>query len=127
MATKSGEKTLGWRSSRLDVLADVGDDVGQQLVLGLGLERVERPQDRHARADHRRELTGEDRQVGRLDPLHEVEGDLLRRVLGLDVEDDEAAGLQLVGDDLLGVRVDLAGGLRPGEIHRLEDIGGHAS
>src|SRR5215212_2594815 len=102
------------REPGFDVLADVGDDVGQQLVLGLRLERVERAQDRHARADHRRELTGEDRQVGRLDPLHEVEGDLLRPVLGLDVEDDQAARLQLVGDHLLGVRLHLAGGLRPG-------------
>jgi hypothetical protein len=114
------------REPGFDVLADVGDDVGQQLVLGLRLERVERAQDRHARADHRRELTREDGQVGGLDPLHEVEGDLLRPVLGLDVEDDQPARLQLVGDDLLGVRLHLAGGFRPGEVHRPEDVAGHA-
>jgi hypothetical protein len=34
-------------------------------------------------------------------------------VLGLDVQDDQAARLQLVGDDLLGVGVDLAAAFAP--------------
>ena len=41
-----------------------------------------------------------------------VEVDLLRAALVGDVEDDQPARLQLVGDDLLGLGLDLPGGLR---------------
>ena len=37
----------------------------------------------------------------------------------------QPALLELLGDGLLGVRLYLALGLDPGEVHRLEDIGGH--
>src|SRR6185312_11424592 len=44
----------------------------------------------------------------------------------VDVDDDEATFLQLIGDVLLGVRLDLSAGGNAGEVHRLEDIRGHA-
>ncbi len=42
-----------------------------------------------------------------------------------DVDDDQAALFELIGDVLLGVRLDLAAGRHPGDVHRLEDVGGH--
>ena len=49
----------------------------------------------------------------------------LERYLCRDVDDDEPALLELLGDGLLGVGLDLALGLDAGEVHRLEDIRGH--
>ena len=49
----------------------------------------------------------------------------LERYLCGDVDDDQAALLELVGDRLLGVGLDLALGLNAGEVHRLEDVRGH--
>ena len=66
-----------------------------------------------------------DRQVGRLDALEERDVDLLRAALVADVDDDEAARLELVGDRLLGRRLDLALRAGAGEVDRLEDVGGH--
>ncbi len=63
----------------------------------------------------------------RLDALHEAQLDLARGVLVGDVEDDQAARLQLIGDRLLGVGFDLAARLHAGDVHRLEDVGAHAS
>ena len=48
--------------------------------------------------------------------------DLLGAALLGDVEDDEAAGLQLVVDRLLGVRVDLPLALDTDEVDGLEDV-----
>ena len=42
-----------------------------------------------------------------------------------DVEDDEALGLELVGDGLLGLGVDLAVGLAPADVDGLEDVRAH--
>ncbi len=53
----------------LDLGADVGDHLGQVLVVGLLLERHERRDDADAGRDHRRELTREDLQRLRLDLL----------------------------------------------------------
>ena len=113
------------RQTRLDVLADGDDRLGQVLALGLLLEHVQRAQDAHAGGDHRRELPREDRQVVGLDPLHERELDLARGVLVGDVEDDQPALLELVGDRLLGVGLDLAAGLAAGEVDCLEDVRAH--
>ena len=60
-----------------------------------------------------------------LDPREQLDVELLGAVLVGDVEDDQAALLELVGDVLLGDRLDLAAGRDPGEVHRLEDIGRH--
>ena len=87
-ATNSGVEDLrvalervGERQAGLDVLADRDDRLGEVLVLGLRLEHVERAQDRHARLDHRRQLAGHDRQVGRLELVEQLEVDLLGAVL----------------------------------------------
>ena len=52
--------------------------------------------------DHRRQLARGDRQVVRLDPREQLDVQLLGAVLVGDVEDDQAALLELVGDILLG-------------------------
>ena len=57
--------------------------------------------------------------------LQEAELDLARGVLVGDVEDDQPALLELVGDRLLGLGLDLAAGLAAGEVDRLEDVGAH--
>jgi hypothetical protein len=43
-----------------------------------------------------------------------------------DVEDDQAALAQLLGDLRLGLGLDLAGGRAPGHVHRAEGEGGRA-
>ena len=85
----------------------------------------QRPQDRHARGDHRRELPRRDRQILRLDPREQLDVELLGAVLVGDVDDDQAALLELIGDVLLGVRLDLAAGRHAGQVHRLEDVSRH--
>src|SRR5204862_4532667 len=71
------------------------------------------------------ELAGHHAEVARLDPLEEADRELLRPLLGVDVEDDQPAGLQLVGDRLLVLGVDLAAGRHAREVDRAEDEGGH--
>ena len=113
------------RQPRLDVLADRDDRLLEHLALGLLLEHVQRAQDAHARGDHRRELAREHRQLGGVDAFEEAQVDLARGVLVGDVEHDQPARLQLVGDRLLGVGLDLPVGLDAGEVDRFEDIGAH--
>src|SRR3712207_3127508 len=114
---------VGQREARLDVLAHLDERRGERLALRLRLQHVERLQDRHARADHRRQLAGHDRQVLRLDLVAPRQPDLLRPGLVGDVDDDPAARLQLVGDGLLALRVALARRLTAGEVDRLEGVG----
>ena len=116
---------VGERQTGLDVLPHRDQRLAQLLGLGLPLEHVQRPQDRHPGVDHRRQLAREDGQVTQLDPLQEVEVDLLGVALGVDVEDDQPAGLELVGDRLLVLGVDLAAGRHAREVDRAEDEGGH--
>ena len=80
------------------------DRLLDHLVLGLVLERVERAQHRHARGDQGRELAREHRQLAHLDLLEALEEvlELDRLALLGDVEDDQAALAQLLGD--LGLR-----------------------
>src|SRR5215217_5077663 len=110
----------------LDVLAHGGDGLAQELVLDLLLEHVERAQERHAGRDHRRELAGEDRQLGRLDPLRpEPQLHLEPALALLERHDLQAALLELAGDGLLVGAGDLAGLRDPREVDRLEREGGH--
>ena len=51
--------------------------------------------------------------------------DLARGVLVGDVQDDQPALLELIGDRLLGVGLQLAARLDAGEVHGLEDVGAH--
>ena len=113
------------QQARLDVVAHARDRFAQDLRPGLRLEHVERAHDRHAGGDHRRELARGHREVLGVDPREQLEVQLLRAVLVGDVDDDQAALLELLGDRLLGVGLDLALGLNAGEVHRLEDIRGH--
>ena len=92
------------RAAGLDVVADGRDRRLQHLVLGLVLQRVERAQHRHAGRDQGRELAREDRQVAHVDALEALEDALELQRLALlgDVEHDQAALAQLLGDLRLG-------------------------
>ena len=116
---------VGQQQARLDVPANGYERVLQQLVLALALEHAQRAQDRHARGDHGRELPGHDGHLVGLDPCEELDVELLRAVLARDVEDDQPALLELLGDVLLGDRLDLAAGRDAGHVHRLEGEGRH--
>ena len=98
------------RAARLDVCAHAGDRLLDLLVLGLLLERVQGAQHRHPGGDQGRELAREDRQLAHVDALQAVEEvlDLERLVLLADVEDDQAALAQLLGDLGLGLGLELA-------------------
>ena len=82
--------------SRLDVRADLGDDLLQILVVGLLLERHERGNDADACLDHGRQLASEDLERLRLDLLeHAAEAVLAGgRLLG-EAAGQETSGLQL--------------------------------
>ena len=94
------------RAAGLDVVAQRGDRRLQHLVLGLLLERVERAQHRHPGRDQGRELAREHRQVAHVDALEALEDALELERLPLlgDVEDDQPALAQLLGDLRLGAR-----------------------
>ena len=79
-------------------------------------------QHRHPRGDQGRELAREDRQLAHVDALPALEEvlDLERLALLGDVEDDQAALAQLLGDLGLGVGLELAGGGGPGDVHGAE-------
>ncbi len=113
------------RAAGLDVRAHPGDRLADLLVLGLLLERVQRAQHRHPRGDQGRELAREDRQLAHVDALPALEEvlDVERLVLLGDVEDDQAALAQLLGDLGLGLGLELAGGGDPADVHRPEGEG----
>ena len=117
---------VGQREAGLDVLADGDEDLTQLVVLRLLLDDVERPEQRHARVHHRRELAGGDDELVRLDPA-EAREDVARArgSLLLDVDDDQALRAQLRRDGLLvaGLHLPLAGDA--GEVECLECEGGH--
>ena len=98
---------VGEGEARLDVLAHRADRLAQHRVLDLVLEHVERPQERHARGDHGRELARHDRELVLLDPLGaEPDVHLEAGLLLLERHDLEAAALELLDDGLLLVAVD---------------------
>jgi hypothetical protein len=114
------------RDPGLDVLAHLDEGLAQLVVLDLVLEHVERPQQRQARGDHRRELSRRDGELVRLHALEAVQ-DVVRargRAL-LDVDDDQALAPQVRGDRLLGLGLELAAGRDAGEVERLERVGRH--
>ena len=82
-----GGHRLGEERARLDLLADVVDDLAEREVVGLLLEDHERGDDGETRLDHRRELAREDLQRLGLDLLVEEARLCLRRRLGLDLRD----------------------------------------
>ena len=98
-----------------DVGAQAGDRLVDRLVLGLLLERVEGAQHRHARGDEGRELTREDGQLAHVDALPAFEEvlDVDRLALLGDVEDDQAALAQLLGDLRLRLGLNFAGRSAP--------------
>ena len=61
------------RAARLDVGADAGGGGFDLLVLGLVLERFQRPQHRHPGGDQGRELAREDRQLAHVDAAEALE------------------------------------------------------
>ena len=103
------------RAAGLDVVAQRGDRRLEHRILGLVLERVERAQHRHARGDQRRELAREDGELAHVDVLEPLEDALeLERLVALgDVEDDQAALAQLIGDLRLRGGLELARGREP--------------
>ena len=116
---------LGEGEAGLDVLADGAERLLELLVLDLLLEDVERPQERHARGDHGRQLAGHDRQLLGLDLLGPERELHLEPGLLLDqVHHGQAAGLQLGGDRLAGDAGDLALLGRAGRVDGLEAVGG---
>ena len=116
---------LAQGKARLDVLANRDDGFLQELALGLLLEYVQGAQDAHPGGDHGRQLAREDGELGRLDRLQEAELDLARAVLVGDIENDQSAPLELVGDGLLGLGFELPARLDAGEVDRLEDVRAH--
>ncbi|MDQ3241166.1 MAG: hypothetical protein M3Q43_07235 [Actinomycetota bacterium] len=85
-----GER-VGERDAGLDIAPDVDERLLELLALYLFLEHVERAQERHPGADHRRELARSHGQVSGLDLFESGEG-----VAG-------AGGLQLLDvDDEVG-------------------------
>ncbi len=102
----------GERCAPFDVEPNLIDDFGERLALGLFGEDVERPQHREPGADHRRELTREDRDVLELDPVGqerdlEVACETLAALL-LDLDRHVAHRAQLAHDELRVLRLELA-------------------
>jgi len=114
------------RDPGFDVPADDDQRLLELVALGLLLEHVERAQQRHARVDHRGELTRGHGQVARLDLLEASEDVARARGLELiDVEDDQPPGAQVLGHRLLVAGVELAVGRDAGEVDGLEREGRH--
>ena len=116
------------RAAGLDVGAHAGGRLLDPLVLRLLLERVQGAQHRHPGGDQGGELAREDRQLAHVDAFPGLP-DLLdpeRRLLLADVEDDQAALAQLLGDRGLGVGLEFAGRRGPGDVHRAEGEGAGA-
>ncbi len=116
---------LRQRGAGLDVAADAVDRLGDLLVLGLLLERARAPAASASPRRQGRELARDDREVAHRHPLEAPE-DVLdvdrARLLG-DVEDDEAALAQLLGDLGFGFGLDLALGRDAREVDGLEGEG----
>ena len=80
----------------------------EHLVLDLVLEHVERAQQGHARADHRRQLARHDRELGGLDPL-EGESSIFSPDFFSEISMTfRPLALQLRGDRVLGRAAELA-------------------
>ncbi len=95
----------------LDVHAHLVRDLGQDLVVGLLREDVQRAQQRQTGVDHRCELSREDRDVLHLDLVAEPRDlQFLREVLAallLDVDGHVAHRAQLAHDELRVLRFEL--------------------
>ncbi len=110
------------RAAGLDIGPHSGDRVADPFVLALLFERVQGAQHRHPRGDEGGELAREDGQLAHVDALPASPDvlDLEGLVLFGDVENDQAALAQLLGDLGLGVGLDFAGRRTAGHVHRPE-------
>src|SRR5262249_12601822 len=97
---------VGHRVSGLDVEHDGARDLGQDLVLGLLRENVERLYEWQTGVDHRRELPSEDADVPHLDG---AAGLRLLRGLLVDLDDAHALAPELRDDLFARRRVDRRG------------------
>jgi hypothetical protein len=100
------------RRPLLDVDAHLVDDRRQWPALGLLGQDVERAQQRQARVDHRRELTGQNRDVFELDPVPDERDAQVARhrrlLLRLDVDGHVAHRAELPDEELLAVGLERA-------------------
>jgi hypothetical protein len=124
---RSPTHCVGQGAARLDVVAHPCDRVLEPLVLRLVFERVQRPEHRHAGGDQGRELPGEDREVAGLDRAEAIEGALQLESLVLlrDVEHDQPALAELLGDLSLRLGVHLPPGGHTAHIDGTEGVGAH--
>ena len=103
---------LGERQALLDVAAHRRDHLGERLRLGLVGEDAERPDQREAGADHRRQLAGEDDDVAETDlAAATANGDVgaeLRLALAGDRDRHVAQLAELGDDELLALTLDAA-------------------
>ncbi len=132
IATNSGLKTLGWRSSESDRGRPASTSLRTSTRTSVSVSfsvwasstysarRIVMPE--LTIVESWRVMTVRSADLIRLTKSMLIS---LRRVLVGDVQDDQPALLELVGDRLLAVGLDLAGRLRAGEVHRLEDVGRH--
>jgi hypothetical protein len=92
---------VGEGVAALDVVHHLACDVGEDLVLGLLRQNVERLDQRQAGVDHRRELPREDHDVACLDARLEQIGETTALALGLAHLHDDHAVLAQVGNDVV--------------------------
>src|SRR5256884_2337871 len=98
---------IGEGLTALDVIDDLPGDVGEDLILGLLRQDVERLDERQAGVDHRGELAGEHDDVAGLDAAAELEVELELLGRRADLHHDHAV-LSQVRDDVVASRqVDL--------------------
>ena len=62
------------RRSMLEIEAHLVEDPGQRRILHLRSQNAERPHHREPGIDHRRQLSGDDRDFSQLDPVGECPG-----------------------------------------------------